>query len=58
MNQEGYSPRIVVVGVTTAGTSELDNRAIVIEKALLVKYINAIAAERILAKELELNVAF
>ena len=47
MNEEGYSPRKVVVGVTTTGRSELDKRAIVIEKALLVKSTKAIAAERI-----------
>ena len=45
MKSEGYSPRKVIVGVATAGSSELDKRAIVKERILLVISTEAIAAE-------------
>ena len=45
MKSEGYSPR-KVVGVATAGSSELDKRAIVKERILLVISTEAIAVER------------
>ena len=45
MKLEGYSPRKVVLGVATAGSSELDKRAIAKEKILLVISTKAIAVE-------------
>ena len=45
MKLEGYSPRKVVVGVVTTGSSELDKRAIAKEKILLVISTKAIATE-------------
>jgi hypothetical protein len=45
MNYEGYSPRKVIAGVTTAGSSELDKRVVIKEKVLHVKSTRAIAVE-------------
>ena len=45
MKSKGYSPRKVVLGVATAGSSELDKRAIAKEKILLVTSAKAIAVE-------------
>ena len=45
MKSEGYSPRKVALGVATAGSSELDKRAIAKEKILLVISTKAIAVE-------------
>jgi hypothetical protein len=45
MKYESYSPRKVIVGVTTAGSSEADKKVVIKEKILYVKSTRAIAVE-------------
>lgn len=45
MKYESYSPRKVIAGVTTAGSSEHDKMVVINEKVLHVKSTRAIALE-------------